>query len=88
MFRRGEQSRSALASRDTIGQAKGMLMERFQIDAAAAFGLLKRLSQDFNTSRSPNGLFTLTGAATTAPQPRHTPENEVELAHNHQPASS
>lgn len=48
MLRRDEQFRSALASRDTIGQAKGMLMERFQIDAVAAFELLKRLSQDFN----------------------------------------
>ncbi|MAU84487.1 GAF and ANTAR domain-containing protein [Gordonia sp. Z-3] len=41
--------RSALASRDTIGQAKGMLMERFSIDAVAAFELLRRLSQDTNT---------------------------------------
>jgi putative methionine-R-sulfoxide reductase with GAF domain len=41
--------RSALASRDLIGQAKGMLMERFTIDAVAAFELLRRLSQDTNT---------------------------------------
>ncbi|MXP21651.1 ANTAR domain-containing protein [Gordonia sp. HNM0687] len=41
--------RSALASRDLIGQAKGMLMERFSIDAVAAFELLRRLSQDTNT---------------------------------------
>jgi len=46
---RGEQFRSALASRDMIGQAKGMLMERFGIDAVAAFTLLTRLSQDSNT---------------------------------------
>lgn len=43
------QFRSALASRDMIGQAKGMIMERFGIDAARAFGLLKKLSQDSNT---------------------------------------
>jgi AmiR/NasT family two-component response regulator len=46
---RERQFRSALASRDVIGQAKGILMERFDINAAAAFELLKRLSQDTNT---------------------------------------
>ncbi|CAJ1507859.1 GAF and ANTAR domain-containing protein [[Mycobacterium] holstebronense] len=49
MVRRDEQFRSALASRDVIGQAKGMLMERFDIDALQAFELLKRLSQTSNT---------------------------------------
>lgn len=49
MVRRDEQFRSALASRDVIGQAKGMLMERFDIDAVRAFELLKRLSQTSNT---------------------------------------
>jgi GAF domain-containing protein len=49
MLRRDEQFRSALISRDDIGQAKGMLMERFDIDAVRAFELLKRLSQDTNT---------------------------------------
>jgi len=39
---------SALASRDMIGQAKGMIMERFAIDAVAAFELLRTLSQDSN----------------------------------------
>jgi hypothetical protein len=43
------QFRTALASRDVIGQAKGMLMERYGIDAADAFKLLKRLSQENNT---------------------------------------
>jgi transcriptional regulator with GAF, ATPase, and Fis domain len=47
--RRDEQFRSALASRDIIGQAKGMLMERFKIDSVQAFELLKRLSQSSNT---------------------------------------
>lgn len=47
--RRDDQFRSALASRDIIGQAKGMLMERFGTDAVAAFDLLKRLSQETNT---------------------------------------
>lgn len=51
MFRTRQQGefRSALASRDTIGQAKGMIMERFGIDAVEAFSLLRRLSQDGNT---------------------------------------
>ena len=48
MMRRDEQFRSALASRDIIGQAKGMIMERFKIDAVQAFELLKRLSQSSN----------------------------------------
>ncbi|WP_018601929.1 GAF and ANTAR domain-containing protein [Mycobacterium sp. 155] len=49
LLRRDEQFRSALASRDIIGQAKGMLMERFKIDAVQAFEVLKRLSQNSNT---------------------------------------
>ncbi len=49
MVRRDEQFRSALASRDIIGQAKGMIMERFKIDAVQSFELLKRLSQSSNT---------------------------------------
>ena len=44
-----EQLRRAIETRDMIGQAKGMLMERFDIDAAAAFGLLVKLSQDSNS---------------------------------------
>jgi hypothetical protein len=39
---------AALASRDTIGQAKGILMERFNIDGAEAFGLLKGASETRN----------------------------------------
>ena len=43
------QFQSALASRDVIGQAKGMIMERFDVDAVRAFELLKKLSQGSNT---------------------------------------
>lgn len=43
------QFQSALASRDIIGQAKGMIMERFGIDAVRAFELLRTLSQNSNT---------------------------------------
>lgn len=40
--------RTALETRDVIGQAKGILMERFKIDAAAAFDLLILASQRTN----------------------------------------
>ncbi|ABS03491.1 GAF and ANTAR domain-containing protein [Kineococcus radiotolerans] len=40
--------RVAVASRDVIGQAKGILMERFKITADQAFALLSRVSQDTN----------------------------------------
>ncbi|RRQ26174.1 ANTAR domain-containing protein [Rhodococcus sp. Eu-32] len=43
-----EQFTSALASRDLIGQAKGMLTERYEIDAVQAFELIRKLSQDEN----------------------------------------
>jgi hypothetical protein len=43
------QMQSALASRDLIGQAKGVLMERFKVDAVKAFDMLRTLSQDTNT---------------------------------------
>jgi AmiR/NasT family two-component response regulator len=46
--RREEQFRQALASRDTIGQAKGMIMERYGVDAVQAFEVLRKLSQDAN----------------------------------------
>ena len=43
------QFQSALASRDIIGQAKGMIMERFDVGAVRAFELLRSLSQNTNT---------------------------------------
>ena len=46
---RHRQFESALASRDLIGQAKGLIMERFGVDAMRAFQLLTKLSQDSNT---------------------------------------
>jgi hypothetical protein len=44
-----EQLRRALETRDVIGQAKGILMERCDVDAAAAFNLLVAQSQKSNT---------------------------------------
>ncbi|MDV6264606.1 GAF and ANTAR domain-containing protein [Rhodococcoides yunnanense] len=44
-----EQFAVGLASRDSIGQAKGMIMERYNIDAARAFAMLTTMSQNTNT---------------------------------------
>ncbi len=38
----------AVDSRDLIGQAKGVLMERFRVDAGTAFQMLVKSSQDTN----------------------------------------
>ncbi|MBY4127634.1 GAF and ANTAR domain-containing protein [Rhodococcus fascians] len=46
--RDNEQFRTGLASRDIIGQAKGMIMERYDLDAVQAFELLAKLSQQQN----------------------------------------
>lgn len=45
---RESQFREALASRDIIGQAKGMIMERYGKDANQAFEMLRQLSHDTN----------------------------------------
>lgn len=50
VFRTRQQDnfRSALASRDIIGQAKGIIMSQFHVDAHRAFELLRQLSQNTN----------------------------------------
>jgi GAF domain-containing protein len=45
---RADQMRQALSSRDIIGQAKGILMERHRITADEAFRLLSKQSQQAN----------------------------------------
>ena len=40
--------RAALTSRDVIGQAKGILMERHKLTALQAFGVLAQVSQELN----------------------------------------
>jgi len=47
--RREQHFRSALESRDAIGQAKGMIMERYRVDSEAAFAMLTKMSQNSNT---------------------------------------
>ena len=44
-----EQLEDALIRRDVIGQAKGILMHRYDVDAEEAFARLRRASQTTNT---------------------------------------
>jgi hypothetical protein len=44
----GQELREALMSRDVIGQAKGMLMERLKVTPDDAFDMLRRASQQLN----------------------------------------
>ncbi len=44
----GDSLRQAIGARHLIGQAQGILMERYQIDAERAFAVLRRYSQDRN----------------------------------------
>jgi GAF domain-containing protein len=46
--RRADEFAAALRNRDVIGQAKGILMERHRVTAAAAFGQLSTASQASN----------------------------------------
>jgi GAF domain-containing protein len=43
---RDEQMQVALSTRDRIGQAKGIIMERYGVDDVRAFDMLRRLSQE------------------------------------------
>jgi GAF domain-containing protein len=47
--RHGEHMQSALSSRDRIGQAKGIIMERYDVDEVRAFDMLRLLSQERQT---------------------------------------
>lgn len=48
-MRREVDFRSALGSRDVIGHAKGIILERFQVNAVVAFNMPSRLSLESNT---------------------------------------
>jgi GAF domain-containing protein len=59
---------AALVNRDVVGQAKGMLMERYGLSADAAFGLLVRAAQDTHRAvRDVATRLTLTGEAPEPP---------------------
>ncbi|WP_425553091.1 GAF and ANTAR domain-containing protein [Kribbella lupini] len=47
--RDGETMTAAVDARKLVGQAMGILMERFDLDESRAFEILKRYSQDTNT---------------------------------------
>lgn len=57
------QLRQAVASRDVIGQAKGILMARRGLSADEAFDVLRRTSQDLNVK-----LVELAGTLTASPE--------------------
>ena len=46
---RTQQFREALSTRDTIGQVKGILIERYDLDDQTAFNTLIKLSQSMDT---------------------------------------
>lgn len=48
----GKHLQSALLTRDRIGQAKGMIMQRYGVDDVRAFEMLQQLSQESNTRLS------------------------------------
>jgi GAF domain-containing protein len=47
--RHGEHMQAALSTRDRIGQAKGIIMERYDVDDVRAFEMLRLLSQESQT---------------------------------------
>ena len=67
------QFRAALATRDVIGQAKGIVMERFGVDATRAFGMLAAISQDTirRCETLLSGLSTLQGNDNSSTRPPH-----------------
>jgi GAF domain-containing protein len=66
-----EQLRAGMNSRDLIGQAKGILMERFRLTALQAFDVLSRVSQELNRKLVDVAAeLTETGALPARPEPR------------------
>jgi hypothetical protein len=64
-----DQLNDSIDTRDLIGQAKGILMERYQVDDLMAFALLVRASQHTNAKvRDVASELCRTGAFTPAPQ--------------------
>ena len=71
--RHSEQLESALSTRDRIGQAKGIIMERYGVDDVRAFEMLRRLSQDANTKLAESRSGSSTRAATDYSSARTAP---------------
>jgi len=69
-----EQLQEGLRSRDLIGQAKGILVERHSVDAEAAFRALRKTSQDRNVELRDLAARVVRQAETTG---RRTPAVEV-----------
>ena len=68
---RAQNLNAALATREVIGQAQGILMERERISAAQAFDILRRASQHLNRKlRDVAQDFVDTGARPETGQPR------------------
>ena len=66
--------RAGLDGRDAIGQAKGILMERYKITATEAFGLLAASSQSVNQKlRAVSDHLAATGELMTPPARRSGP---------------
>ena len=69
---RAADATAALSTRDVIGQAKGIVMERFGLTADAAFAVLVKASSDTNTKlRTVCDQLCLTGAL-QPPRPQKT----------------
>ena len=59
----------AVDSRDQIGQAKGILMERFSLDDEAAFQMLVKSSQETNMKLTDVARWLLDNADTSGSRP-------------------
>lgn len=73
-----ESLQNALDTRTTIGQAQGVLMERFGVDADRAFAILRRYSQDGNvklTDVARHLIGTLTLPDFSIPETPETPDD-------------
>ncbi|HEY2192877.1 MAG TPA: ANTAR domain-containing protein [Actinomycetospora sp.] len=83
---RAESLQRAVASRDVIGQAKGMLMERHGLTAAAAFDRLVRISQQSNVRLVDVATWLVGRCGTGSPDSGEQPATGVQPATAAQPA--
>jgi hypothetical protein len=69
--RRAFQVRLVVDSREVIGQAKGVLSERFDVTADAALALLERLAAGSDSSLDEVSRWIVDGAGATLRRPAH-----------------